>query len=421
MNQHQFEAIINAIDEPAILLNRHYEIVAANKAYMQYYSAQAKGQYCYQVSHGYQKPCDEAGETCPLRQSLESKQRERVLHIHNTQSGKEHVDVELTPVTDEASGEVEYFVETMRTVLPASTQDKNMLGFSQAFTRLLDLLNRAAPSEISVLLQGETGTGKELAARYLHNHSLRNHRRFVTVECSGLNETLFESELFGHEKGAFTGAINKKPGLVEASHGGTLFLDEVGDIPMGMQVKLLRLLEAGTYRSVGSVEEKQADFRLICATHQNLEQMVKEGRFRKDLFFRISPYPVYLPTLAQRSDDIPVIAEGLLRELSPKRQLAFEKKALKWLSQQRFEGNIRQLRNIIERAILLCDGDKIALRHLGNSPISAEEKITEIRPLQEVENDYLIQVQRLHSGSYKDLAQALGVSERTLYRKLSGL
>ncbi len=421
MNEHQFEAIINAIDEPAILLNRHYEIVASNKAYMQHYSAEAKGHYCYQVSHGYQKPCDEAGEACPLRQSLESKQRERVLHIHNTQSGKEHVDVELTPVTDEASGEVEYFVEIMRTVLPDSTQDKNMLGFSQPFTRLLDLLNRAAPSDISVLLLGETGTGKELAARYLHSHSLRSHRPFVTVECSGLNETLFESELFGHEKGAFTGAINKKPGLVRAAQGGTLFLDEVGDIPMGMQVKLLRLLEAGTYRSVGSVEEKQADFRLICATHQNLEEMVKEGHFRKDLFFRISPYPVYLPTLAQRSDDIPVIAQGLLQELSPKRQLAFEKKALKWLSQQRFEGNIRQLRNIIERAILLCDGDKIGLRHLSNSPISTEEKVGKIRPLQEVENDYLKQVQRQHPGSHKELARALGVSERTLYRKLSGL
>ena len=421
MNRHQFEAIINAIDEPAILLNRDYQIVAANQRYMEHYSERPKGRKCYEVSHGYEVPCDLAGEHCPLRQSLESKERERVLHIHNTQFGKEHVDVELTPVTDEDTGEIEYFVEVMTTVVPAASDNKNMLGYSPAFNQMLDLLNRAAPSQISVLLLGESGTGKELAAQYLHEHSLRSHKPFVTVECSGLSEHLFESELFGHEKGAFTGAINRKPGLVDAAHGGTLFLDEVGDIPMSMQVKLLRLIETGTYRAVGSVVEKQADFRLVCATHQNIHAMIDQGRFRQDLYFRISPYPVTLPPLRKRSGDVELIAQAMLDTIAPDRKLRLSKAAKHWLNHHPFEGNIRELRNLMERASLLCDGKSIEVRHLSEKRPSASHKTPDLIPLQQHEQTYLRQIQTSFKGDNKALAQALGISERTLYRKLKQL
>jgi len=293
-----------------------------------------------------------------------------------------------------------------------------MIGFSQAFTRMLDLLNRAAPSDISVLLQGESGTGKELAAEYLHQHSHRAHKPFVIVECSGLNETLFESELFGHEKGAFTGALNRKPGLIEEAHGGTLFLDEVGDIPLSMQVKLLRLIETGSFRSVGSVVEKKADFRLILASHKNLGEMVDAGLFRKDLYYRISPYPVHLPSLSERQEDVPLIAEAIIEELDETRSKYLSKRARNWLVKQSYPGNIRQLRNTLERALLLCDGDEIDVRHLTIGTPGSDAPAPQLKSLEEVEREYLRSVLAHHDGDNKSLAKALGISERTLYRKL---
>lgn len=418
MNIHQFEAIINAIKDPAIVISRDYQIVAANQSYRDRYNPKPKGHSCFRISHGYKVPCDQAGEDCPLKKSLESKQRERILHIHNTSLGKEHVDVELTPVTNEESGEVDYFVEVMKTIEPAAHKGKAMLGFSPAFNRMLEQLNRAAPSNINVLLLGESGTGKELAAQYLHNNSPRNSKPFVTLECAGLSETLFESELFGHVKGAFTGASTNKPGLVESANGGTLFLDELADIPLAMQVKLLRLIETGTYRSVGSVEEKTSDFRLICATHGNLELMVKEGLFRKDLFYRISTFPVYLPSLNERREDIILIANSLLKELATERNLELSKQAENWLTKHNYDGNIRELRNLMERAILLCDGKQIDTRHLSSNTLKEPEDF-KLKSLTQVENEYIQQALKEFHGNQKELAESLGISERTLYRKLN--
>jgi len=421
MNKHQFAAILNALSDPAIILDREYRIIAANRAYTDLYGIETQNQTCFSVSHGYSVPCDQAGETCPLKNSLTSQERERVLHIHNTPQGKEHVDVELSPITNEVTGEIEYFVEVMKT-LPSQSKSK-MIGYSPAFTDMLSLLNRAAPSDINVLLLGESGTGKELAAQYLHSHSARNNKPFVTVECSGLSEHLFESELFGHEKGAFTGAINKKPGLVEAANGGTLFLDEVGDIPLAMQVKLLRLIETGRYRSVGSIVEKQADFRLICATHQSLNEMVLSGLFRKDLYYRISPFPVSLPSLHERSEDIALIAKSLLSNIDNSRILTLSEDALNWLMNYDFPGNIRELRNLLERATLLCDGSTINVRHLqSNDNHTTASDIPfdghSIVSLEQMEQLYLQKVNRFFSGDNRQLAKILGVSERTLYRKL---
>ena len=418
MTYEQFADILNAIDEPAIILNRDYVIVAANKAYATRYGEENRDHYCYQVSHGYRVPCDKAGESCPLQNSLASKQRERVLHVHNTKSGKEHVDVELSPITNEATGEIEYFVEIMRTLPAHKRNSGKMLGQSQTFNQMLELLNRAAPSDISVLLLGASGTGKELAAEYLHQHSMRCDKPFVTLECSGLSENLFESELFGHEKGAFTGAVNRKKGLIEAAEGGTLFLDEVGDIPLSMQVKLLRLIETKRFRSVGSVDEKQANFRLICATHHDLSTMVATGRFRQDLFFRISTFPVYLPSLNERPEDIALIAKHILKQTDPDKALSEE--ALHWLNTHEYQGNIRELRNILERASLLCDGNYITPRHLdypGKNQTQTNTQL-EIRPLADVEQDYLSKISRHFGGDNRQLAQLLGISERTLYRKL---
>ncbi len=217
-------------------------------------------------------------------------------------------------------------------------------------------MQRVAPSSLPVLLLGESGTGKEMFARAVHEASSRASGPFVVVDCSGLTESLFESELFGYEKGAFTGAITRKPGLVETADGGTLFLDEMGDVPLSMQVKLLRLIESGTYRRVGSVETRQADFRLVAATHKPLEQMVSGGLFRQDLYFRIAAFPIHLPALRERLDDLPLLAESILqRGGGPTDQLHLSAEALARMRAYHWPGNIRELRNVLDRARLYAD------------------------------------------------------------------
>jgi len=275
-----------------------------------------------------------------------------------------------------------------------------------------------------VLLLGESGTGKELAAQALHDLSPRHHMPFVPVDCSGMTESLFESELFGYEKGAFTGANQRKIGLVEAASGGTLFLDELGDIPLNLQVKLLRLLETGTFRRVGGIETLRADFRLVAATHRGVKQMVEEGSFRRDLYYRISAFPIHLPALRERREDLPVLAENLLARLAPERSLRLNRAAQAWLMAYEFPGNIREMRNLLERAVLLTDGDEIGPEHFlsGQSPIEpdviGDAEAGEIVPLDVAESRYIQWALAQVGGDKRDLAQRLGISERTLYRKL---
>jgi DNA-binding NtrC family response regulator len=247
---------------------------------------------------------------------------------------------------------------------------------------------------------------------------------FVAVDCSSLTETLFESELFGHERGAFTGALSRKIGLVEAAQGGTLFLDEVGDIPLPLQVKLLRLLETGTYRRVGGVEPLSANFRVIAATHRDLEAMVKAGTFRQDLYYRINVFPILLPALRQRLRDLPQLVEQLLTRLEPRRSVSLNKEALSLLATHDFPGNVRELRNLLERALVLADGNVLKPEHFPDllgatqTPRPLEMEFGEIIPLEQLERSYLEWTVATFPGDRQSLATKLGVSERTLYRKL---
>ncbi|MGE8357143.1 MAG: sigma 54-interacting transcriptional regulator, partial [Microvirgula sp.] len=211
-----------------------------------------------------------------------------------------------------------FFVERMSPLAAGrDIQGDGLIGRSPAFRHMLERLARVAPSDETVLLQGASGTGKELVAKALHAASRRAEKPFVTVDCTGLPENLIDSELFGHEKGAFTGAVLRQTGLVEAANGGTLFLDEIGDMPLAMQSKLLRLLETGTYRRLGSTEWRRADVRIVSATHHLLARRVEEGRFRADLYYRLSTFPLYLPPLSERREDIPLLAEALLARSHP--------------------------------------------------------------------------------------------------------
>jgi two-component system, NtrC family, response regulator HydG len=425
-------SFLDGLPEPRIVMSADYRIIAANAAYTREFGGgrELAGRSCYEVSHRFDVPCDQAGESCPLKLSLEAGAPQRVLHLHHTPRGEEHVLVETSPIRDE-TGEIAYFVETMRVVRQASSKaaTSGLVGRSPAFSSMLEKMMRVAPSNAAVLLLGETGTGKELVAHAIHEASAREDGPFVAVDCAGMTETLFEAELFGYEKGAFTGATHRKLGLVEAASGGTLFLDEIGELPLSLQVKLLRLLETGTYRRVGGLDWLPADFRLITATHRDLAAMVNDESFRRDLYFRINTFPIRTPALHERSTDIPLLAESLLARVDRKPGRRFTPAAQAWLSAQRFSGNIRELRNLIERASLLADGDAIDVSHLlemADQPVAypaARDRangfvVDRIIDLDALEKAYLLWSKQMHRGDVDDLAKQLGISARTLYRKM---
>jgi transcriptional regulator with PAS, ATPase and Fis domain len=404
--------------QPMIVLDTDYQILAANAAYQRQFAspdAPVLGRKCYEVSHHYAVPCDQAGEHCPMRKAQELNGPDRVLHIHHTPRGPEHVDVELRPIFAEG-GAIRAYVERLTLVRSASAQpnDEGLVGCSTAFNLALAELKRVATTMLPVLLLGESGTGKELFARAVHENSERADGPFVVVDCSGLTETLFESELFGHEKGAFTGAVARKPGLVDIAQGGTLFLDEIGDVPLAMQVKLLRLIESGTYRRVGSVETLHANFRLVAATHKPLEEMMVSGAFRADLYYRLSTFPIRLPPLRERVEDIGLLANSFLQRRDPAKRLVIDDEALVCLQRYAWPGNIRELRNALDRASLFADDGVIRTHHLPPA-ITAH---TPGLPTAAGDQRSLQQMAATFKGTRSELAKYLGLSERTLYRRL---
>ncbi|WP_317928676.1 sigma-54 dependent transcriptional regulator [Halioxenophilus sp. WMMB6] len=439
LSQTELQNRLNTSEEAALVINNNYQIIATNSVFQARFPSADPNRLCHQASHGYAEPCHLSGESCPLKMAQERQSPQRVLHVHHSVEGAEHVDIRLEPLWVEGLGAV--YLETQQVVNQSGNSRYRLLGYSQIFTQTLELLQRAAPNDISVLITGESGTGKELAARYLHFNSLRKRQQFVVVECSGLTESLFESELFGHEKGAFTGANQAKPGLVEAADGGTLFLDEIGDVPLPLQVKLLRLIETGSYRRVGSVTERAANFRLISATHQNLEALVAQGLFRQDLYYRINSFPVQLPPLRERVEDIPLIAESYLSQWQHGAK-TLSAAALRYLKSLDYPGNIRELKNRLARAAILCDGEVVTPEQL-QPPAGIDGKGRELPELErtngeqtsrtepgwpetlltlaEAEKLYLRYAVAHHRGDNRSLAKLLGVSERTLYRKLNDL
>jgi transcriptional regulator with PAS, ATPase and Fis domain len=400
--------------QPAIVLDTDYRIVAANSAYRHQFGERGKapiGQTCHQVSHGYTVPCDRAGEHCPMRKARESGLPERVLHVHHTPRGPEHVDVELRPLRG-PDGKVLGYVERLRSLAVAAAQPsgQGLVGRAPSFQRALADLERAAPSQIPVLLQGESGTGKELFARALHVASPRANGPLVVVDCTGLSEPLFESELYGHEKGAFTGASLRKTGLAESAHGGTLFLDEIAEVPLATQAKLLRLIESGSFRPVGSLRTLHADFRLVAATHKPLADMVRAGTFRQDLYYRINAFTLRLPALRERPEDVPLLIDSLLRRSMQGGPWQVAADAMAWLCSYHYPGNIRELRNLLERAQLLASDGVIRRRDLPTEAVAPHARRDE--------RETLVQALASFNGSRKALAVHLGLSERTLYRRL---
>jgi transcriptional regulator with PAS, ATPase and Fis domain len=440
MNISIVQAMIDAIDKPAIFINQSYIIEAVNEPYRDTYPVDIKLGYstCYSVSHRNTKPCDQCGEQCPIKVCQDTKRPASVVHVHATNEGQSYCDILMRPIYD-STGSLLGYLEILDKLSFASNRPApgKMVGESDAFKIMLNKINRAASADIAVLLHGETGTGKELVSRALHDTSARAEKPFVVIECTGLTDSLFESELFGYEKGSFTGATTNKKGLVEAAEGGTLFFDEIGDVPLSMQVKLLRLFETQTYRPVGSVNVKQANFRLVCATHKNLKGMVQQGTFRQDLYYRIAGFPITLPALRERQGDIELLANHILAALSQRHPpytsrfstKRFDKAALAKLKTYSFPGNIRELKNIIEQATLLADDSVIHEKDLpdllfekqdmSDSDVSQQMPVhSPLLTLDEQESQYISDAYYQYQGDIAGLASALDVSARTLYRKL---
>jgi two-component system NtrC family response regulator len=301
-----------------------------------------------------------------------------------------------------------------------------LIGSSAAMAQVRALIARVAPTNSTVLIRGETGTGKELVARSLHEQSRRADEPFVAINCGALPETLIESELFGHRKGAFTGADDHRAGLFEIADGGTIFLDEIGELPRGLQAKLLRVLESGEIRRVGENESFRVDVRVICATHRNLQEMVESGEFREDLMFRINTFEISLPPLRARLEDIPELAEHLYRRFRPQAnpdEKHFSPEALAVLQSHSWPGNVRELANVIEHATILCDQPPVRPEHLpsnfGLHPVRRKLRALGPVTLEELELQAIYEALERHQGNKPAAAEELGISLKTLYNRLN--
>jgi transcriptional regulator with PAS, ATPase and Fis domain len=425
MPQLELQELIDANDQPFVVIDREYRIVAANQHYSEAYGTSPDaivGQHCYAVSHHASRPCHENGEQCPHQALFAHGEAVEVLHTHF------HADnqPERTRIRGHAlrgvNGE-RYLGEQLYPLEAGAGSEcdaMHMVGQSAAFLACVDNLARVAESEASILLFGESGVGKELAARFIHARSTRPGGAFIVINCAAVPENLFESELFGHERGAFSGSVGLKKGLFELADGGTLFLDEVAEIPLGLQAKLLRVLETGEFRRVGGTHTLKADVRLVSATNRRLLDEVDEKRFRLDLYYRLAGIDVNLPPLRERRDDIPGLAAFLLKRLAgSRRPCRLDSAALAMLQAYEFPGNVRELRNLLQRAVLTCRNGVIRAADLPvPSATLPVQPSAQAQPLAEVERAHIRALLDAHAGHRSRVAAALGITERTLYRKL---
>jgi PAS domain S-box-containing protein len=315
-------------------------------------------------------------------------------------------------------------IMSLRKTLHMDEGYHGILGKSPAMQSVYELIENVSLTESPVMIHGESGTGKELVARAIHEVSPRRDSPFIKVNCAALNENLLESELFGHTKGAYTGADRTRIGRFEAAHGGTIFLDEIGDIPLSTQVKLLRVLEEKEIERVGDHKPIKVDVRIISATNKNLDKLIAEGAFREDLYFRVSVFPINCPSLRERKSDIPMIVQEFIRQNNAKtgkKILGLAPEALEQLTAYTWPGNVRELRNTIEYAFVLCSSGGVRVRHLppkvaGASPVCPEPAADPSINVREKEN--LLAVLRETGGNQSEAARILGVSRVTIWKRL---
>ena len=436
------QSIIDATENGFVVIDKDYNIIAANKAYCTSYGIsndEILGRKCHNVSHHSDVPCHLNGEDCPHKKVFETKAPHQVLHIHfDHNNEEEHVRIKGSPVYG-TDGEL-FLGEAVFPIAKSDELDcdkQRMLGTSPAFLACIEEMSGAASSDMPILLNGESGVGKELAAKFIHNKSSRSVHPFVSIDCASISEGIFESELFGHERGAFTGCVGRRHGLIETAENGTLFLDEIGEIPLTLQGRLLRALETGFYRRLGGREDLHANVRIICATHNNLRKMVEQGSFRADLYYRIAGMSIPIPPLRERRADITPLVKAMLEKTRAHNGSAgrVTPEALEMLQQYDYPGNIRELQNILQKAVAISTGGLITpeLLQLNNftnvyiNPLADRRKNerdpkattpSTNRSLTDVEATHIESLLHQHDGHRAKVAEELCISERTLYRKL---
>ena len=303
-------------------------------------------------------------------------------------------------------------------------QDEPYFGLSPIIGNAKPFIDAAAAAHCTVLLRGETGTGKGRLARWIHEHSSRRGNSFVDINCSGLKGDLLKSELFGHSKGAFTGALNDREGLIEEANGGTLFLDEIGDMDVGVQCELLKAIEEKNYRRVGENKLRSSDFRLICATNRNLPEAMGCGDFRPDLFYRINTLSICLPSLRERTEDIDGLTRYMLTSMGY-RHFPVRADVVDALTSYHWPGNIRELRNVIERALVFAQGSPLTLKHFpglenpaksGGTPLTPQGEV--VWNLEHIEKEHILRALKHFKGDKEKASAALGISRASMYRKL---
>ena len=429
-NLKDFSTILDSVADGVFTVDDQMVILSFNRAAEEitgYSHDEAIGMHCYEVFRS--EACTVA---CPVKEAMETGASvlNREVDIVDRNNNKKPISVSASVLLD-SSGKPRGGVETIRDLsfihtLKNELHDKftfqNLISRNHSMRRLFDVMADIAASEATVFLHGESGTGKELFARAIHDLSPRRKGPLVIVNCGALPETLLEAEIFGVRKGAYTGAGENRPGRLELCNGGTFFLDEIGDLPLQLQVKLLRVLENKEYQPLGAKNPMKADVRFITATHRNLAKMVEEGTFRRDLYFRINIVELNIPPLRERKEDIPLLIEIALKKFN----LSYGRKVqraspevLKLLLAHDFPGNVRELLNLIEQAVILCKGSEIGLDLMPKAFLlegNGKEKVARRRSSKSPDLKVLSEVISRHKGNRSGAAQELGVDRSTLWR-----
>ncbi len=429
------EAILNSINEGVLTIDHNWQITSFNRRAEEitgFKKQEVLGKLCRTV-FGMQDASGKilCSRDCPMKQALVSGHPvpEHELEITNRYGKKLILRMNISLLKDE-SGEVIGGVETFRDITAMVTLQKqlkgrprfeNIIGRSKKMQQIYDLIDDIADNDVTVLIQGETGTGKELIASAIHHNSRRKNGPFIKINCSALPESLLESELFGHMKGAFTGAYRDKPGRFELADGGTLFLDEIGDLSPAIQVKLLRVLEEQQFERVGGTKTIKVDVRLIAATNKNLKQAIRDGTFREDLYYRLNVLPISIPSLRERKQDIVQLVRYFLQKYGMQKRVKVSTQVMELLLQYDWPGNIRELENAVEYALLHCKGDEILLPHLPPDIVSFSRQRGEEtmqKPLEESEKEAVRRALTESGGNRLQAARRLGISRTTLWRKM---
>jgi len=428
------EAVLSSLNDGVFCVDHQWKIILFNQAAQDITGVsrrQAIGKECCNVLRS--NICDHA---CALRYTMETGKPVVNLAVTITNAREEKVPISIsTSLLKNSSGDVvggvESFrdlrlVEQLRRELEARHTFQDIISGSPKMRHLFDMIPVIADSDSTVLITGESGTGKGLVAKAIHFSSPREDGPFITVNCSAMPETLLESELFGYKAGAFTDARRDKPGRFAAAEGGTLFLDEIGDIPLSIQMKLLRVIQEKVYEPLGGTKSVNADVRILSATNKNLEQLVKEERFRMDLYYRINVIRLELPPLSQRSGDIPMLVNHFIARFSSIKGKDIDgivPDALNILMHHDYPGNVRELENIIEHAFVLCPGGMIRTDHLPEylQPKIVPPESGALQLLRQYEKELILEVLRRNQWSRERAARELGIHKTTLFRKIQKL